>query len=152
GGGFEGGRGEDARGVCMTSSAEVPPGLAGVVRRLFETSAEALMLFEPSSRRVVKGNAAARGLTGWGPDEFPGRTLDELVACAGPEPAPEVLRRLSAVGRDGGAWHAGRGAFARRRGGELVPVGLTVSRVRAGARPLGLVEARAGGGDEAGAF
>src|SRR5262249_60499788 len=44
------------------------------------------------------------------------------------------------------------GACGRGRGGELGPVGLAGRRGRAGARPLGLVEARAGGGDEAGAF
>ena len=111
---------------------------ADLAQTLFEEIGDALFLIDPETDCVVDVNPTAVRLTGFG--------RDELLAVPW-----SSLFRTEGGGRDGvrgavaktAVFHAQDGYLLRAKAAPgWVPVGLTVSRLHAAPKPLGLITAR----------
>ncbi len=112
---------------------------ASLARAFFEDNADALFLVDPDTGQIRDGNSMAMRLSGRTRAELVGQRLGELFHS---ELAGGVQRLYRACHSELGV-HAAEG-YALRRPGDatLLPVNVSVSRIRAGSRLLALVAAR----------
>jgi transcriptional regulator PpsR len=68
-------------------------------RLLFETSAEAVMILDAATHKVVEANPAARQLYGEGVKRSIGRPFDELFEASGAARVQALLARVQTAGR-----------------------------------------------------
>src|SRR5512143_121360 len=108
----------------------------GAAPRFLKDAGEAVLVIDPASGRVLRGNARACQLTGLSPAELRQTGVGKLVE----HPLLDEAGVLD--------WLAGRSAasddeaFLRGRQGEVVPVSLSAARVKRAGRPAIRVVAR----------
>jgi diguanylate cyclase (GGDEF)-like protein/PAS domain S-box-containing protein len=96
--------------------------LGQLTLRVF-TQAPDGIIFTDGSHHILAANPASGQITGFDPDELPGRVIFELIAPAN----LETTRRLAALLEKKGSWS---GEFElHRKNGESLPVSLRVSRI-----------------------
>jgi PAS domain S-box-containing protein len=113
--------------------------LAELAQTLFEDSGDALFLFDPESEQLLDVNPMAQRLTGLSRAQL----LEHPVTYLFRSEAAGGLARLRQAYRKTGLFHSQEGFWLRHRDeGTWVPVNLTVTRLHASPRTLGLVTAR----------
>jgi PAS domain S-box-containing protein len=124
------GRGEQP--IIDTDAAEF-------ARALFEESGDALFLFDPDTEAVLDVNPMAQRLCGFSRRELLRQPIHYLFRSEG----QGGLGLLRQAYRKTGLFHSQEGFFLRREGdGSWVPVNLTVTRLHAPPRTLGLIMVR----------
>jgi PAS domain S-box-containing protein len=113
--------------------------VAELARTLFEEAGDALFLFDPETEDILDVNPMAQRLCG-----FPRQQLLRLQATyLFRSEAPGGLQRLRNAFRKTGHFHSQEGFWLRHQDdGVWVPVNLTVTRLHAEPRTLGLITAR----------
>jgi PAS domain S-box-containing protein len=112
---------------------------AEFARALFEESGDALFLFDPDAETVLDVNPMAQRLTGFSRRELLRRPIHYLFRSE----AQGGLGLLRQAYRKTGLFHSREGFFLRREGdGSWVPVNLTVTRLHAPPKTLGLITVR----------
>jgi PAS domain S-box-containing protein len=112
---------------------------AEFARALFEESGDALFLFDPDTETVLDVNPMAQRLTGFSRREMLRRPIHYLFRSE----AQGGLGLLRQAYRKTGLFHSREGFFLRReRDGSWVPVNLTVTRLHAPPKTLGLITVR----------
>jgi PAS domain S-box-containing protein len=106
---------------------------------LFEEAGDALFLFDPDSEQLVNVNPMAQRLTGFARRDL----LRMAVTYLFRSEAQGGVRRLRHAFRKTGLFHSQEGFFLRHQNdGVWVPVNLTINRLHARPRTLGLITAR----------
>ncbi|MCS6976929.1 MAG: PAS domain S-box protein [Gemmatales bacterium] len=106
---------------------------------LFEEAGDALFLFDPDDERVLDANPMAQRLTGCTRQELLKYPITYLFRSE----APQGMQRLRHAFKRTGAFHSQEGYLLRQpQDGTWIPVNLTISRLHAEPRTLGLVTAR----------
>lgn len=106
---------------------------------LFEEAGDALFLFDPDEERVLDANPMAQRLTGCTRQELLKYPITYLFRSE----APQGMQRLRHAFKRTGAFHSQEGYLLRQpHDGHWIPVNLTISRLHAEPRTLGLVTAR----------
>lgn len=106
---------------------------------LFEEAGDALFLFDPESEQLLDANPMALRLTGCTRAQLLRTQISYLFRAE----MQGGLQRLRQAYRKTGVFHAQDGFFLRHQNeGTWVPVNLTVTRLHARPKPLGLVTAR----------
>jgi PAS domain S-box-containing protein len=106
---------------------------------LFEEAGDALFLFDPDSEQLVDVNPMAQRLSGFSRSELLRMPVTYLFRSE----VQGGLNRLRHAYQKTGIFHSQEGFLLRQqRGGAWVPVNLTVTRLHAEPRTLGLVTAR----------
>jgi PAS domain S-box-containing protein len=106
---------------------------------LFEESGDALFLFDPTSEQLFDANPMAERLSGFSHAEL----LQMKATYLFRSEVQGGLLHLRHAFRKTGLFHSQEGFFLRhRQEGVWVPVNLTVTRLHARPRPLGLITAR----------
>src|SRR5690242_954525 len=113
--------------------------VAELAQTLFEEAGDALFLFDPESEQLLDVNPMAQRLTG-----YPRHDLLQMpVLYLFRSEAQGGLQRLRAAFRKTGLFHSEEGFLLRHRNeGVWVPVNLTLTRLHAEPRTLGLITAR----------
>src|SRR5262249_30757482 len=112
---------------------------AEFARALFEESGDALFLFDPDSEVLLDVNPMAQRLCGFSRRELLRQPVHYLFRSEG----PGGLGTLRRAYRKTGLFHSQEGFLLRHeRAGTWIPVNLTVTRVHAPPRTLGLITAR----------
>jgi PAS domain S-box-containing protein len=112
---------------------------AEFARALFEESGDALFLFDPDSEAVLDVNPMAQRLSGFSRRELLRHPIHYLFRAEG----SGGLSPLRHAYRKTGLFHSQEGFFLRhQRDGAWVPVNVTVTRLHAAARTLGLITVR----------
>jgi PAS domain S-box-containing protein len=109
-----------------------------IARCLFRESNDALFVFDPRDQTVVDINPAAMRLSGLSRKAALALRVQDLFTAG----EPEGLRSLIAAFTDTGYLHSSEDYALVRRGGEPVPVNVSVSRIHTKPHPLGLLVAR----------
>jgi PAS domain S-box-containing protein len=122
----------------METRTPLPTDRADLARALFEQSGDALLLFDPQTDHVLDANPAAQQLSGFARGELLALSAADLFRHA----ADGATRQRHALRHADGYPHGLDGFLLRTRVGGWVPVSLTVTRLAAHPRPLGLVTAR----------
>jgi PAS domain S-box-containing protein len=113
--------------------------VAELAQTLFEEAGDALFLFEPDTEQMVDVNPMAQRLSGFGRDEL----LRMQVTYLFRGEAQGGLTRLRAAFHKTGVFHSQEGFLLRhKQEGVWVPVNLTITRLHAEPRTLGLITAR----------
>src|SRR5262249_35766660 len=113
--------------------------LAELAQTLFEESGDALFLFDPESEQLLEINPLAQRLSGFTRQQILRFNVDYLFRAE----SPGGLVRLRQAFRKTGPFHAQDGFLLRhQQDGVWIPVSLTVSRLHAEPRTLGLIMAR----------
>src|SRR5687767_9148192 len=113
--------------------------LAELAQTLFEESGDALFLFDPDSEQMIDVNPMAQRLTGCTRSALLRMAVNYLFRSE----TAGGLQRLRAAYRRTGLFHSQEGFFLRHeKDGLWVPVNLTVTRLHAEPRTLGLITAR----------
>jgi two-component system CheB/CheR fusion protein len=105
---------------------------------LFRESNDALFVFDPRDRRVVDLNPAALRLSGLTRKAALALRVEDLFTAARPE---DLQRLIDAFARTDHL-HSSEDYSLVRRGGEPIPVNVSVSRIHTKPDPLGMVVAR----------
>ncbi len=112
---------------------------AEFARALFEESGDALFLFDPDTEAVLDVNPMAQRLCGFTRRELLRHPIHYLFRAEG----PGGLGLLRQAYRKTGLFHSQEGFFLRQqRDGAWVPVNVTVTRLHAASRTLGLITLR----------
>src|SRR5438445_9503418 len=112
---------------------------AELARTLFEESGDALFLFDPDTETLLEANPMAQRLSGFSRQELLRLRITYLFRAE----TQGGLQRLRHAYQRTGAFHSQEGFLLRQKqDGVWVPVNLTVSRLHAEPRTLGLVTAR----------
>jgi PAS domain S-box-containing protein len=110
-----------------------------LARTLFEESGDGLFFFDPESEQVLDVNPVAQRLCGMVRKEVLSHPITYLFRSE----VQGGLQRLRHAYRKTGAFHSQEGFLLRHaRDGVWTPVNLTVARLHAQARTLGLITAR----------
>ncbi|HYT89710.1 MAG TPA: PAS domain S-box protein [Gemmataceae bacterium] len=113
--------------------------VAELAQTLFEEAGDALFLFDPETEQLLDVNPMAQRLTGFGRPEL----LRTLVTYLFRADTQGGLQRLRLAFRKTGPFHGQEGFFLRHeKEGVWIPVSLTVTRLHADPKTLGLVNAR----------
>ena len=118
--------------VMATDAAEF-------ARALFEESGDALFLFDPDTEAVLDVNPMAQRLCGFRRRELLRHPISYLFRSE----SPGGLGLLRHAYRKTGLFHSQEGFFLRHQhDGAWVPVNLTVTRLHASPKTLGLITVR----------
>ncbi len=125
------------------TSVERPPpaelDLAELAQALFEETADAMFLFHPESEQVLETNGVAEKLTGLPRQQLLGMSMVHLLRAD----AEAGMQRLRKTFRKLGVCHAREGFQLRSAGDDpWIPVSLTITRIQAGARAVGMALVR----------
>lgn len=113
--------------------------LAEFAHTLFEESGDALFLFDPESEQMVDVNPMAQRLTGFNRSELLVYPVNYFFRAE----TKAALRHLRHACRKTGSFHSQEGFYLRHaRDGVWVPINVTVTRLHAEQRTLGLITAR----------
>ncbi len=93
-------------------------------RGLIYTAPDAVFLLDPGRRSIVEANDAAALLTGYSRDELLSLTIDNVQPTCFEGDSAAIFSLSSGKDRE-----ERQNAFIKRKGGELVPVDITASRV-----------------------
>jgi PAS domain S-box-containing protein len=117
----------------------IPFDLAELGLTLFEESGDALFLFDPDTEQLLEVNPMALRLCGFPRAELLRRPVSYLFRAE----AQGGLQRLRHACKHTGVFHSQEGFLLRhQKEGVWVPVNLTVTRLHAEPRTLGLITAR----------
>src|SRR5438445_8649087 len=106
---------------------------------LFEEAGDALFLFDPDSEQLLDVNPMAQRMSGFSRAELLRMPITYLLRSE----MQGGLNRLRYAYRKTGVFHSQEGFLLRHhRGGVWIPVNLTVTRLHAEPKTLGLVTAR----------
>jgi PAS domain S-box-containing protein len=115
------------------------PNLEELGLTLFEEAGDALFLFDPDSEQLVDVNPMAQRLTGHGRQDLLRLPVTYLFRSE----VQGGVQRLRHAFRKTGLFHSQEGYFLRhQQDGVWVPVDVTVNRLHAQPRTLGLITAR----------
>src|SRR5437660_1021916 len=110
-----------------------------LAQTLFEESGDALFLFDPDTEQLLDANPMALRLSGFTRREL----LSQAITFLFRSEAQGGLQRLRHAYKKTGIFHSQEGFLLRhRKDGVWVPVNLTVTRLHAEPKTLGLVTAR----------
>jgi PAS domain S-box-containing protein len=110
-----------------------------LVQTLFEESADALFLFDPSTDQLVDVNFAVQRLTNFTRQEL----LKLPVSYLFRSEVPGHLKLLQQAFRKTGLFHSQEGFLLRaKQDGVWIPVNLTVTRLHVHPKTMGLINAR----------
>ncbi|MBI3412410.1 MAG: PAS domain S-box protein [Planctomycetes bacterium] len=113
--------------------------VAELVQTLFEESGDALFLFDTENERIVDVNPMCERLSGFGCRDL----LDQPVTYLFRSEAQGGLQRLRQAFKSTGLFHSQEGFFLRQQQqGMWLPVNLTITRLHAKPKTLGLITAR----------
>ncbi len=113
--------------------------LAELAQTLFEESGDALFLFDPDTEQIVDVNPMAQRLTGHARPALLRMTVSHLFRSE----VQGGLQRLRHACHKTGLFHSQEGFLLRHhRDGAWAPVNLTVTRLHAEPKTLGLITAR----------
>ncbi|HEV3236246.1 MAG TPA: PAS domain S-box protein [Gemmataceae bacterium] len=128
---------QDSGAFRLNGSQEISP--AELARTLFEESGDGLFFFEPETEEILDVNPVAQRLCGMVRKEM----LNHPITFLFRSEVQGGLQRLRHAYRKTGAFHSQEGFLLRHaREGIWTPVNLTVARLHAHARTLGLITAR----------
>jgi PAS domain S-box-containing protein len=112
---------------------------AELAQTLFEEAGDALFLFDPDSEQLLDVNPMAQRLSGWTRQALLKFPITYLFRSE----APQGLQRLRNAFKKTGLFHSQEGFLLRhQRDGVWLPVNLTISRLHAEPKTLGLLTAR----------
>jgi PAS domain S-box-containing protein len=110
-----------------------------LAQTLFEEAGDALFLFDPEDSRILEINPVAQRLSGMSRAELREETVETLFRSD----VQGGVARLQRACKVTGVFHSQDGFYLRqRRTGTWVPVNLTVARLHARPKTLGLITAR----------
>lgn len=109
---------------------ETPPASEGAYRTLFEQCAEAVVLYDAETRRVLDANPAFLHLLGYTPAELEALTVYDVVGHSRPG-----IDTIIGQSVHGGSARVGKRLW-RTKAGLLVDVDVTVGRLRHGGREI----------------
>jgi two-component system cell cycle sensor histidine kinase/response regulator CckA len=113
--------------------------VAELAQTLFEDAGDALFLFDPESEQLLDVNPMALRLCGFGRHELARLQVTDLFRSE----EPGCLDRLRQAFQKTGIFHGTEGFFLRHQKDRVwVPVNLTITRLRAEPKTLGLITAR----------
>jgi PAS domain S-box-containing protein len=113
--------------------------VAELAQTLFEEEGDALFLFDPDNERLLDVNPMAQRLTGFARGDLLRMQVTYLFRAE----AQGGLQRLRAAFHKTGLFHSQEGFLLRHQDeGVWVPVNLTITRLHAEPRTLGLITAR----------
>src|SRR5258708_1845665 len=110
-----------------------------LAQTLFEEAGDALFLFDPGDGRIVDVNPVAQRFSGVGRPALLKESVDTLFRSE----KQGGVNRLQRAYRTTGQFHSEDGYYLRQRNdGTWLPVNLTVARLHARPKTLGLITAR----------
>jgi PAS domain S-box-containing protein len=116
-----------------------PHELAELSQAIFEEAGDALFLFDPESEQIIDANPMAQRLSACSRTEL----LKLQVAHLFRSEVPGGMNRLRNAYRKTGLFHSQEGFVLRsKRDGSWIPVNLTVTRLHAAPRTIGLMTVR----------
>jgi PAS domain S-box-containing protein len=101
---------------------------------VFREANDALIVFDPSDRRVVDLNPTLLRLTGFDRKEAFAMRIGDLLSS----PDPDELRHLISAFQQTRFFHSREGFFLARKDGPPIAVSVSVSRIHTYPEPLGL--------------